>query len=164
MNRAISWGLPLLTLAVYLYLAVYLGRQLGALADGQLPFDLRVFGYDLHDTRSYLHTLRPAGYALYQGPVFWVDTVFPALMGACFMWWMRPFRGAFGMVCVLVAMSYVALDWGENMWVQRLLDSGGDWVNPRDVWGGSAFTLSKFAVAALAAVLAVRQSVRRLRG
>ncbi|MCW1933965.1 hypothetical protein [Pararhodobacter zhoushanensis] len=164
MNRAISWGLPLLMLAVYLYLAVVLGRQLSALADGLPPFDLRVFGYDLHETRAYLRALHPDGYVLYQGPIFWTDTVFAPLMGLCLVWWMRPLRGAFGMVCVLVAMSYVAFDWGENMWVLRLLGSGPDWLALRDVAGASAFTSAKFAVFALAAVLAARQSLARRRG
>ena len=164
MRRALGWGLPLLVLAVYVYLALVLGRQLTALAGGQLPFDQRIWGYDLHDTRQYLQVLRPAGYALYQGRVLWVDTLFAALLGGCLLWGMRPLRGAFGMVCVLGVIAYVGLDWGESMWVQRLLTAGPDWVIPRDVAGASAFTRAKFAALALALVLAARQSLRRWRG
>jgi len=164
MTRAINWGLPLLTAAVYAYLAVYLGARLGAQAEGLPPFDLRLTGYDLHEVRSYLRTLTPAGFALYQGPVWLADTLFPALMGLTFLWWMRPLRGAFGMVCLLAAIGYTALDWGENLFIQRLLNAGPDYVELSDVTGASTFTMAKFAVFLLAAVLAARASWRRVKG
>jgi len=163
MARVISSALPLLTLAVYLYLAGYLGSQMLAFAEGQLPFDLRVFGYTLGEARGYLRVLTPAGYALAQGPVFWADTVFPPLLGLTLIWWMRPFAGVFGMVCVLSAMAYVALDWGENAAIQAMLEAGPDWVRPVDVMRASTFTIAKFAAVALCVVLAARQRLRRLR-
>jgi len=164
MTRAINWGLPLLTLAVYAYLAMYLGTQLIAMADGQLPFDLRVFGYSLGEARGYLRALSPEGFVLAQGEIFWADTLFPALFGLTLAWWMRPFSGVFGMVCVLSAMTYVALDWAENAVVQSLLFAGPDWVRPVDVFRASTLTTAKFAAALLAVVLAGRQSWRRVRG
>ncbi|MCB1390206.1 MAG: hypothetical protein KDK12_13855 [Rhodobacteraceae bacterium] len=164
MTRAINWGLPLLTLASYLYLAIWLGRQLGAESGGLMPFDLRITGYDLHAVRDYLRALTPAGYALYQGPIRVADTVFPALMGLTFLWWMRPLRGGFGMVSALSAMAYTAIDWGENLFIQRLLQAGPDYVDASDASGANAFTLAKFAVYVLAAVLAARASWRRVRG
>ena len=164
MTRAINWGLPLLAAAVYAYLAIYLGARLGAQSEGLPPFDLRITGYDLHAVRAYLRVLTPTGYALYQGPVRLTDTVFPALMGLTFLWWMRPFRGAFGMVCALAAMGYTAIDWGENLFIQRLLDAGPDYVALSDVTGASTFTMAKFAVFGLAALLAARASWRRVRG
>lgn len=164
MTRLITWGLPLLMAAVYAYLAGYLGTQLSHEAGGLLPYDLRITGYDLRDARDYLRALTPEGFALYQGPVMVADYLFPALMGLCFLWWMRPFKGVFGMVCMMVAISYTALDWGENMLIQRMLAAGPDWVNPSDILGASAFTQGKFAVFVLAAVLAARASWRRARG
>lgn len=158
MTRLISWGLPLITAAVYAYLALYLGARLGAQSEGLTPFDLRLAGYDLHAARAYLAALTPEGFALYQGPVRLADTLFPALMGLCFLWWMRPLRGVFGMVCILAAMGYTAIDWGENHFVQRMLDAGPDYVEPWDVTGGSTFTMAKFAVFLLAAILALRAS------
>jgi len=162
-TRLVSWGLPLLTAAVYAVLVLHFGRQLIAEAQGQLPFDLRAWGYSLNATRDYLRALSPAGYQLAAGPILWTDTLFPALLGLTLAWWMRPYRGAFGMVCVLSAMSYVALDWGENWAVQRMLFAGPDWVNPADVARASAFTQGKFAALALAFVLAARQGWLRLR-
>lgn len=163
MIRAINWGLPLLTLAVYAYLAVWLGGRLSAFSGGQLPFDLRVFGYNLGDARGYLRALSPEGYALAEGPIYWADTVFPVLLGLTMLWFMRPFAGVFGMVCVMVAMTYVALDWGENAAIQAMLNAGPDWVQPVDVLRASTFTLAKFAAIALGVVLVVRQSWQRSR-
>ncbi|HPD92515.1 MAG: hypothetical protein H6900_14895 [Rhodobacter sp.] len=163
-TRLVSWGLPLLTAAVYAVLVLHFGRQLIAEAQGQLPFDLRAWGYSLNATRDYLRALSPAGYQLAAGPILWTDTLFPALLGLTLAWWMRPYRGAFGMVCVLAAMVYVALDWGENWAVQRILFAGPDWLNPADAARASAFTQGKFAALALALVLAARQGWRRHRG
>ena len=164
MQRAITWLLPLATLASYLYLVLWLGRPLQVEAQGLPPFDLRVLGYDLGEVRAYLRALSPAGYALYQGPIRLADTLFPALMGLTFLWWMRPLRGAFGMVCATAALAYTALDWGENLFIQRLLESGPDYVALADVQGASAFTLAKFVAFALATLLAARVSWRRGRG
>ncbi|WP_417587444.1 hypothetical protein [Pararhodobacter oceanensis] len=161
LQRAINWGLPLLTLATYLYLAAYIGPQVMAQAEGQLPFDLRALGYSLGEARGYLRVLTPEGYLLAQGPMFWADTLFPLLLGATLLWWMRPFAGMFGMVCVLSSMSYIALDWGENSAVQAMLTAGPDWVRPVEVVRASTFTMAKFAALLLCAMLAVRQSLRR---
>ena len=160
---AITWGLPLVTALVYGYLAIWLGGQLSAQTGGLMPFDLRLTGYDLAEARAYLRAITPDGVALYLGPVAWADTLFPALMGLCLAWWMRPYAGVFGMVCVMAAMSYVALDWAENWAVARLLQAGPDWVMPADVQRASALTMGKFAAFALSAVLAARQSLRRRR-
>jgi hypothetical protein len=161
--RVISWGLPLVTAAVYVALLVGPGAELMALAGGQPPPDLRWQGYGLIEMRDWLRALPPAGIALAQGPVLWLDTLFPPLMGLTLAWWMRPYAGVFGMVCVLAAMSYVALDWGENVFVQRLLTAGQDYLTPGDVARASAFTQGKFAAFGLCAVLAIRQSWRRTR-
>jgi len=163
MTRAINWGLPLITAAVYAVLAFHFGGRLIAMADGQLPFDLRITGYTFPEARAYLRVLTPEGFALAMGPIAWLDTVFPVLLGMTLLWWMRPFAGAFGMVCVLAAMSYVALDLGENASVRALLIAGPDWFRLDDVMRASTFTITKFAALALALILALRQSVRRHR-
>ena len=164
MARALSWGLPLLTAAAYAWLAIWLGGQLSGESGGLMPFDLRVTGYSLGDAREYLRALTPAGFALYSGPVLWADTLFPVLMGLTFLWWMRPLGGAFGAVCLMAALAYVALDLGENWFVQRLLMAGPDWVQPDDVAAASALTRAKFAVFAVAAVLAARAAWLRRKG
>lgn len=163
-ERAIGWALALITLAVYGVMVGVYGRQLIALAEGALPFDVRIQGYGLADVRSYLRALSPEGFALYEGPVRQLDTAFPVLLGLCLAWWMRPYGGVFGMTCVLAVMSYVTLDLGENAFVARMLTAGPDWVTLPDITRASALTQGKFAALALCAVLVLRQSVRRWRG
>lgn len=163
MIRAVNWGLPVLTAAVYAVLALYFGGRLIALAEGQWPFDLRWAGYSLGEARAYLRVLAPQGFALALGPIAWLDTVFPALLGLTLLWWMRPFAGAFGMVCVLAVMTYVALDWGENAAIRAMLTAGPDYVQLVEVVRASTFTSAKFAALALAMVLALRQILRRRR-
>lgn len=162
--KLVNWVLPGVTLAVYLVLAVYLGGRLMAESGGQLPFDLRAFGYSLAEARAYLRALTPAGFTLAEGMVRQVDTLFPLLMGLTFAWWMRPYAGVFGMVCAMSAMSYVSLDWAENWVVGRMLHAGPDWVDPMDVMRASILTQAKFAAVVLCAVLAARQSWQRVRG
>ncbi|WP_323037342.1 hypothetical protein [Pararhodobacter sp.] len=164
MRGAINWGLPLLTLAVYAYLGLYLSGQLMHHATGEIPLDFRAFGYSLGEARDYLRALSPEGFALAQGPVFWADMVFSTLIGLTLTWWMRPFSGVFGMVCVLTAMTYVALDWGENAAVQAMLTAGPDWVEPAEILRASTFTSAKFVALALGVILAARQSWRRWAG
>ena len=160
--HCLSWGLPLLTAAVYAGL-LWRGAALGEMAGGLTPFDLRPSGYSLAEARGFLRALTPDGFALYAHIARRWDAVFPALMGLTFLWWMRPFSGVFGMVCVLVAMSYVALDWGENAAVLAMLDAGPDWVSLAEVQRASIFTQCKFLAFALALVLALRQSWRRVK-
>lgn len=163
MSRALSWFLPLATLAVYAALAGVAGARLSALSGGLLPFDLRVQGYGLAEARAYLAALPPEGVALYLGLVRGLDTAFPLLMGLTLMWWMRPLAGAFGAVCLAAALAYVALDLGENAVVAGLLRAGPFEVDPARVAAASALTQGKFAAFALALVLALRQIRRRRR-
>ena len=84
MERAITWGLPLLTAAVYAWLALWLGGQLAEQSGGLMPFDLRLQGYDLAEARAYLRALTPEGFVLYLGPIRPFPTLgeFPASVQA----------------------------------------------------------------------------------
>jgi hypothetical protein len=161
MARAVSWGLPLLTLAVYLWLVIGYGLPLQDLAGGLLPFDLRPLGYDALDARAYLMALPPQGVALYLGPVARLDTAFPILMGLTLLWWMRPLTDLSGMVAALSALAYVALDLAENGATAALMQAGPFGMDARMVTAASALTQAKFLALGLAAILAARQSWRR---
>jgi hypothetical protein len=163
MARALSWGLPLLTLAVYLWLVLGHGLALQAMAGGLPPFDLRISGYDLAQARAYLAALPPEGYALYLGPIARLDTVFPILMGLTLIWWMRPWGRAFGSVAVTVALAYVALDLLENRATAALFAEGALGIDAAQVRAASTLTQAKFMAFALAAVLAARASWVRWR-
>lgn len=163
LEKAINWGLPLATLAVYAVMVGVYVRPLIDLAGGAQPFDLRIQGYDWSEARSYLRALPPEGYRIAENEIRFLDTVFPILFGVWMAWLMRPFKGVFGMVCVMAAMSYVALDLGENAFVGRLLHAGPDWAAAGDVIRASAMTQGKFVSLFLCLVLAIRQSLGRSR-
>lgn len=163
MARAVSWGLPLLTLAVYLWLVIGYGIPLQEMAGGLPPFDLRPTGYDALDVRTYLTALPPEGAALYLGPVARLDTAFPVLMGLTFLWWMRPVITGPGMVAGLAALAYLALDLAENAATGSLVRAGPFGFDARAVIAASILTQAKFLAFGLAAVLAARQSWLRVR-
>ena len=161
--RVITWVLPGLTLAVYAALVTIGVTRLVPEAQGLQPFDLRFGGYTMTEARDYLQALSPRGYALYAGPIWWLDTIFPPLMALTLAWWMRPLAGAFGFVCVTTATVYAGLDWAENFFVQSILNGGPDFLNYGSVIAASTMTQCKFAAVALGLVLAARQSWRRMR-
>lgn len=162
-SRLINWVLPGVTLAVYAALVTIGVTRLVPEAQGLQPFDLRPMGYSMTEARNYLQALSPRGFVLYQGPIWWLDTVFPALMGLTLVWWMRPLTGAFGFVCVTTATVYVGLDWAENYFIQSILNGGPDFLNYGSVVAASILTQCKFTAVALGFVLAARQSWRRVR-
>ena len=161
--RLVNWLLPGVTLAIYAALVTIGVTRLAPEAQGLQPFDLRIAGYTMIEARDYLQALTPRGFALYAGPIWWLDTIFPPLMGLTLAWWMRPLNGLFGFVCVTCATVYVGLDWAENYFVQSILNGGPDFMNYGSVVAASVMTQCKFAAFALCAVLAARQSWRRVR-
>ena len=162
MSRAISWLLPLATLAVYLWLVLGYGLELQRLAGGRQVFDLRILGYDLADARDYLAALPPEGRALYLGPIARLDTAYPMLMGLTLLWWMRPLGTPFGVVCTFAALAYVTLDLTENQVLAVLVEAGPMGITAEGVRAASLLTQGKFMAFGLAVALAVRASwVRR---
>ena len=163
MTRAIGWGLPLVTLAVYLWLVLGYGLELQRLAGGLQVFDLRLMGYGLAEARAYLAALPPEGYAMYLGPIARLDTAFPILMGLTLLWWMRPLDTPFGLVCAFAAGAYVTLDLLENQVVAVLFSQGALGISEQGVRAASLLTQGKFMAFGLAVALAVRASWRRRR-
>lgn len=149
-DRLFLWGVPLVTLAVYLHLVLVLAPQLAAQSQGGTPFDLRLLGYTLAEAKAYVGQLTPEGLALYLGPIRANDTFFPIWMMVTLM---LPQRGR-GQFWFLPALVYGLADLGENLAVARLLKAGAE-MQAQDVLWASTLTQVKFAALALAAVLAL---------
>lgn len=144
------WALAAATAAVYAVL-VWIGvTRLMPEAGGQPPFDLRVMGYDMAQARAYLEALTDEGRRLWFGPIRWLDTVFPLLMGtllASLIWrlgrpWLSP-----------VPFAYTAADLWENARVREMIDAGSDGLTSAMVEGASAVTQGKFALLAMSVAL-----------
>lgn len=111
-------------------------------AQGALPFDARILGYDAEEARAYLVALSDYGRWLYLGPVRLLDTVFPPLFGLVLALliavngrpWLAP-----------LALLYAGVDLWENAVVAEMIRSG-----ETDLAGlGSALTQGKYALVTL---------------
>ncbi len=160
-SRLIGLALPMATAGVYAWLVLGHGLALQDMAGGLQPFDLRVRGYSLVEAQDYLAALPAEGSARYLGPVRVLDTLFPVLMALTLMWWMRPHRGAMGLVCMAVAAGYAVLDLAENAAVATLLRAGVDGADATAVALASALTQAKFVAFAVAALLAAWRLAQR---
>jgi hypothetical protein len=88
---------------------------------GQLPPDTWITGYDAARMQAWLDALTEKGRALYLGPILWLDTLFPPLLGlllASAIW--RLGRRWLAMVPFL----YTATDLWENTVLRAILRSG----------------------------------------
>lgn len=154
-----AWlGLTLVTAAVYAILLWLGARYLYAGSDRLPPFDARVLGYSAQAAREYLAALGPDQVRIYTGPMHWIDTLFPPLLGG-WIWITLRWLGAAR--AVWLAPLYVLVDWGENALVGRMLEAGAQGVSDGLVAWASAATAVKFAALALALIAAGHAGLRR---
>lgn len=146
-----SYGryIRLLTIATVVVYALLLG--VGALllvpaSDGQLPPDAWITGYDAPQVAAWLVAMGEEGRAIYLGPVNWLDTLFPPLLGlllASVIW--RLGRGWLAVVPFL----YTATDLWENTVLRGIVRSG----DASFAEHASSLTQGKYALLALALAL-----------
>lgn len=146
-----SYGryIRLLTIATVVVYALLLG--VGALllvpaSDGQLPPDAWITGYDAPQVAAWLVAMGDEGRAIYLGPVNWLDTLFPPLLGlllASVIW--RLGRGWLAVVPFL----YTATDLWENAVLRGIVRSGDASLAEH----ASSLTQGKYALLALALAL-----------
>lgn len=146
-----SYGryIRLLTIATVVVYALLLG--VGALllvpaSDGQLPPDAWITGYDAPQVAAWLVAMGDEGRAIYLGPVNWLDTLFPPLLGlllASVIW--RLGRGWLAVVPFL----YTATDLWENAVLRGIVRSG----DASFAEHASSLTQGKYALLALALAL-----------
>lgn len=146
-----SYGryIRLLTIATVVVYALLLG--VGALllvpaSDGQLPPDAWITGYDAPQVAAWLVAMGEEGRAIYLGPVNWLDTLFPPLLGlllASVIW--RLGRGWLAVVPFL----YTATDLWENAVLRGIVRSGDASLAEH----ASSLTQGKYALLALALAL-----------
>ena len=154
-------GLAGLVAAVSYGILLWIGyTQLMPVADGMAPFDLRVFGYDLAEATTYLQALGDEGRALIEGPVRTWDTVFPVAFTLFLALVSLRGGGRLGWIGAVVALGYGAADLIENAGILQLVRGP---IPPDQllVSSTSLLTQAKFALVALALLLAVVARLRR---
>jgi hypothetical protein len=138
--------LAALTALVYLLMIAIGLLWLVPASGGLYPPDTWTTGYDAKRVSAWIMALEDQGRALYQGPILWLDTLFPPLLGlliASAIW--RLGRGWLAMVPFL----YSATDLWENAVLRRILDTGDLSLSDH----AAALTQGKFALLALALAL-----------
>ena len=113
---------------------------------GHLPPDTWITGYDAARMTGWIMALEQRALTLYLGPIHWLDTLFPPLLGLLLASViLRLGRGWLAMVPFL----YSATDLWENAVLRGILRSGD--VSLAD--HASALTQGKFALLGLAVAL-----------
>jgi hypothetical protein len=138
--------LTALTVLVYVLLLAVGMFWLRPESGGQLPPDTWITGYDALRLGGWLDAMGEQGRAIYLGPVAWLDTLFPPLLGlllASAIW--RLGRGWLAMVPFL----YTATDLWENAVLHGIVQTGDTSLADH----ATALTQGKYALLALALAL-----------
>lgn len=152
-------ALTFVTAGLYAALAWVSVTGLLPAAGDLAPFDMRLTGYSVEDARAYLEALSTAGRDLYLGTVRQLDTAFPVVFGAwlaALVW--RTARGMMTwsrLVLTLPAWGYAVMDLCENALVADLLRAGAEGFDPQIAVLASEFTVTKYALLVLSALVPV---------
>jgi hypothetical protein len=143
----VFWALFAATTIVYAVMVFWSLPKINAAADGQMPFDLRPFGYSVDEARRFLGVLSDEGRAFYRGTQHRLDTLYPALLAATLglgIWIMSPGRSPWirGSLAVL-AIPGMVFDLTENALVAGLLELPAASADAKSVMIASAATTMK---------------------
>ncbi|MEZ5715307.1 MAG: hypothetical protein R3D85_09140 [Paracoccaceae bacterium] len=121
--RALYILISLATAGLYLTMALWTMPEIKLEADGQMPFDLRPFGYSPAQAEEFLNALSEEGRVFYAGVQHRLDAVFPALLLIWAGWtvWLL-YRGPLRWGLIAAAAVGCGADYAENAAVARLLD------------------------------------------
>lgn len=157
--RRIRWILFLTAAASFAGLQYYMMTVLVPGAGGLMPFDVRPFGYSVDDVQQYLAALSPEAFAVYTGPVAWIDTIFPVAL-ALWLAFIALGGRAIAWLGGLMALAYGGIDLAENAEVARLLTTPM-LVDPDVAAQASQLTMLKFAVLVAAAAFVLYGRFKR---
>lgn len=142
----ILWSLPFIT----------------AEAGGLRPFDIRPFGYNVHDARAFLSALSDTGRMFYLGTQHQLDLIYPALLALTLVLGAQIlYRAPISTVLGLLALMGAASDYLENYLVAAILRAGVDDLDARLVSVAGFWTISKSVTTALC-IIALLVGLTRL--
>lgn len=158
----VFWALLAATLAAWLAMNLVTARRIEAFADGQRLLDMRFNGYSFEEVRSFVAAIGDEGAALYLGAQFWLDMVFPALLGAVLIiCYLRLFPSWLGLIMSGGAFIYIVIDYLENFAIATMLHAGAngitqDMAATADQWTTTKWGLAFVGLAALIFGLAMQ--------
>ena len=152
----IFWPILLATLAAWLAMNLWSLPKIEELAGGLRLLDMRFTGYSFEDVQDFLAAIDDEGTALYLGPQFWLDMIFPPLLGAAlFMIYRWLFPGLPGLIIGAVSLTYVATDFLENLAITALLRTGPTSITPEMAATAHMWTRAKWGLAVVGLVLLI---------
>jgi len=129
--------------------------RIEAITGGLRLLDMRFTGYSFADAQDFVAALGEEGAALYLGPQIWLDMIFPPLLGAVlFMSYRWLFPGRVGVVIGTLSLTFVLVDYLENLALLTILRAGPNSMTPEMVVMANQWTVTKWSLA-LAGLLAL---------
>jgi hypothetical protein len=160
----IFWVILAATLAAWLAMNLWTVPRIEEAAGGLRLLDMRFTGYSHEEVQAFVSALGAEGAALYLGAQYWLDMLFPPLLGAViFLFFRWLFRGLPGLVIGIASLTYVAADILENLAVAAILRAGVDGLTPQMAATASLWTTAKWGLALIGVAMLVIGIALRLR-
>ena len=158
------WPILVATLGAWLAMNLWSLPKIEESAGGLRLLDMRFTGYSFEDVQDFLMAIGDEGTTLYLGPQFWLDMIFPPLLGAVlFMIYRWLFPGLPGLIIGAVSLTYVATDFLENLAIAALLRVGAEGVTPELAATAHFWTTAKWSLAVVGLVFLIVGIGLRLR-
>lgn len=156
------WVILTATLAAWLAMNLWTVPRIEAAAGGLRLLDMRFTGYSYAEVREFVSALGDEGTALYLGAQYWLDMVFPPLLGGVIFFFFRwLFPGFPGLVIGTVSLTYVVADILENLAVAAILRAGVDGLTPQMAATANQWTTVKWGLSCIGlAMLAIGIALR----
>ncbi|MDU8928728.1 hypothetical protein RXV86_15155 [Alisedimentitalea sp. MJ-SS2] len=130
--------------------------KIEALSGGLRLLDMRFAGYSFAQAQDFLAAIGDQGAALYLGAQFWLDMVFPPLLGAVLFFTYRwLFPGWPGLIIGAISLSYVAVDLLENLAIAAMLRVGAENITVEMAATANQWTIAKWSLALVGLVTLV---------
>lgn len=159
----IFWVILAAMLAAWLSMNLWTLPRIEELSGGLRLLDMRFTGYSLAETQEFIAAIGDQGVALYLGAQFWLDMIFPPLLGAvlflCYRWL---FPGLLGLIIGTVSLTYVVVDLLENLAVAAMLHAGADGITPEMAATANQWTTMKWSLALVGLVMLIIGMALRL--
>ncbi len=160
----IFWPILAAALAAWLGMNLWTVPRIEETAGGLRLLDMRFTGYSYGEVQEFVAAIGDEGAALYLGAQYWLDMVFPPLLGAViFLFFRWLFPGLPGLVIGVISLTYVAADILENLAVAAILRAGVNGLTPEMAAAANQWTTIKWGLALIGLVMLIIGIALRLR-
>ncbi len=159
----IFWFLFAAMLAAWLSMNFWTVPRIEGLAGGLRLLDMRFTGYSFEEAQIFIATIGDYGAELYLGAQYWLDMVFPPLLGAVlFLFYRWLYQGMLGLFVGTVSLSYVVADILENIAVAAMLHAGADGMTAEMAATANQWTTMKWSLSVIGLVMLIIGIAQRI--